>query len=432
MQTLRKRLTCLYTCTTGLILLLVMAAFLAASVREARQAQKDQFQLVWNSLSARFQSSNAFSHGFLAQTETDYQMILHIRENGTPFLYPGAWTPMTDREVLIQRARDCAEAEGVFMDQPPVSSSTSSSSLMVIPGDQKDRYYARILVAATRQGVRSICAVSYLPPIRYVLGRIIVELCLLAVLGIACLWLASWKFVGWSLKPVEESQKKQAQFIAAASHELRSPLAVLRSAVSAMSISPQKKDTLLPLMDSECIRMARLVDDMLLLASADARTWSLKRETVDMDTLLLELFEAFQPACREKGISLCLELPDQALPTVSGDPQRLRQILLVLLDNAAAFTPSGKSIWICAQVREKKRELALQVINEGRSIPQEARPYIFDRFYQADPSRSRKQHFGLGLSIARELAELHHGSISLEDDPQGRTCFMVVLPWMES
>ncbi len=178
--------------------------------------------------------------------------------------------------------------------------------------------------------------------------------------------------------------------------------------------------------------MARLVDDMLLLASADARTWSLKRETVDMDTLLLELFEAFQPACREKGISLCLELPDQALPTVSGDPQRLRQILLVLLDNAAAFTPSGKSIWICAQVREKKRELALQVINEGRSIPQEARPYIFDRFYQADPSRSRKQHFGLGLSIARELAELHHGSISLEDDPQGRTCFMVVLPWMES
>ena len=339
---------------------------------------------------------------------------------------------MTDREVLIQRARDCAEAEGVFMDQPPVSSSTSSSSLMVIPGDQKDRYYARILVAATRQGVRSICAVSYLPPIRYVLGRIIVELCLLAVLGIACLWLASWKFVGWSLKPVEESQKKQAQVIAAASHELRSPLAVLRSAVSAMSISPQKKDTLLPLMDSECVRMARLVDDMLLLASADARTWSLKRETVDMDTLLLELFEAFQPACREKGISLCLELPDQALPTVSGAPQRLRQILLVLLDNAAAFTPSGKSIWICAQVREKKRELALQVINEGRSIPQEARPYIFDRFYQADPSRSRKQHFGLGLSIARELAELHHGSISLEDDPQGRTCFMVVLPWMES
>lgn len=369
MQTLRKRLTCLYTCTTGLILLLVMAAFLAASLREARQAQKDQFQLVWNSLSTRFQSSNAFSHGFLAQTEADYQMVLHIRENGTPFLYPGAWTPVTDRETLIRRARDCAEAEGIFMDRPPVSSTTSTSSLMVISGDRKDRYYARILVIATRQGVRSICAVSCLPPIWDLLGKRLLELCLLAAVGIVCLWLVSWKFVGWSLKPVEESQRKQAQFIAAASHELRSPLAVLRSAVSAMAISPQKKDTLLPLMDSECVRMARLVDDMLLLASADARTWSLRWETVDMDTLLLELFEAFQPACREKGISLHLELPDQALPAVSGDSQRLRQLLLVLLDNAAAFTPSGKSIWLCAQVHARKKETEVQVIDGLRHPP---------------------------------------------------------------
>ena len=104
MRTLRKRLTCLYTCTTGLILLLVMAAFLVSLVREARHTHQEQFLRVWNSLVVRLQSSNAFSHSFLAQTETDYQMLIHIRENGTPLLYPGAWTPGTSRELLDRKS----------------------------------------------------------------------------------------------------------------------------------------------------------------------------------------------------------------------------------------------------------------------------------------------------------------------------------------
>ena len=428
MKTLRKRLTALYTLTTGAILLLVIGSFLISSIQKTRDAQLKQFQVIWNSLSSRFQTSHAFSHGFLARTEADYHMIIHIRENDIPFFYQGSWKPETDREILIEQAMDLAEVQGVSVHRAPVSSTSNTTSLITMEGQKNDRYYVMVQALSTKNGVKSICVISSVPPVWNALKNTVLYLSLLAAVGILCLWFISRVFVGWSLRPVEESQKKQAQFIAAASHELRSPLAVLRSAAAAMWDSPQKKDTLLPVIDSECVRMSRLIDDMLLLASADARTWSLKMKEVDMDTVLIDLFESFQPACREKGISLHLELPDDSLPPVLGDPDRIRQILMILLDNARYYTPSGRSVFIRAQVNKRKHILNLQVIDEGCGIAPEDRPYIFDRFYQADSARSDKQHFGLGLSIARELVLLHHGAISLSDNPQGGSCFTVSLP----
>ena len=318
------------------------------------------------------------------------------------------------------------------MDRAPISSTINCSSLMTIKGDYHDSYHAMVLVISSKNGVKSLCAISYIPPIWESLGKMVLDLCVLAVLGIIGLCLISWKFVGWSLIPVEKSRKQQAQFIAAASHELRSPLAVLRSAVAAVSASPQENEALFPLMDSECVRMSRLIDDMLLLASADAKTWSLHMEKVDMDTLLIDLFETFQPSCKEKKISLHLELPDNSLPKIWGDQERIRQLLMVLLDNARNYTPFGQSIYIRAAVSEKKHILTVQVIDEGCGIPPESRPYIFDRFYQADSSRTDKQHFGLGLSIAKELAELHHGSIHFSDSESGGSCFTVTLPYSEN
>ena len=147
-----------------------------------------------------------------------------------------------------------------------------------------------------------------------------------------------------------------------------------------------------------------------------------------MDTLLIDLLESVQPACREKGISLHLELPSEALPHVWGDPDRIRQIFMVLLDNARYYTPSGSSIFLQAQVDKKKHFLYFQVEDEGCGISQENKPYVFDRFYQADSARSDKQHFGLGLSIAKELVLLHHGTITLSDTPKGGCCFTVTLP----
>ncbi len=104
MKTLHRRLAGLYTITTASILLLVMSAFLLSSVRESHNAQLEHFQVVWNSLTSRFLTSSTVSHGFLSQTEANYQMVIHIEENGTPLLFQGSWQPPTDRQTLIRLA----------------------------------------------------------------------------------------------------------------------------------------------------------------------------------------------------------------------------------------------------------------------------------------------------------------------------------------
>ena len=128
MNILRKRLTALYTLTTGGILLLVIGTFLISSVKKAKTTQLEQFQVVWSSLSSRLQSANAFSHGFLAQTEADYHMIIHIQENGIPFFYQGSWLPDTERDILIKQAIELAQSQGVSMSLAPVSSTSNTTS----------------------------------------------------------------------------------------------------------------------------------------------------------------------------------------------------------------------------------------------------------------------------------------------------------------
>ena len=222
MKTLRIRLTCLYTMTTGAILLLVMVSLLLFSVRDSQKDRLEQFQVIWSSLNSRFLASGALSHGYLAETEAGHHMIIHISENGIPFLYRGSWNPDTDRLTLIDRALKQAEDQGVFTDQAPVSSGINTTSLMVIEGDQGDRYYAMVSAASTKNGVKGLCAVSLIPPVLESMKETFLLMGVLSVLGAGCLWFISWQFVGWSLKPVEESQKKQARFIAAASQDRKS------------------------------------------------------------------------------------------------------------------------------------------------------------------------------------------------------------------
>ncbi len=151
-------------------------------------------------------------------------------------------------------------------------------------------------------------------------------------------------------------------------------------------------------------------------------------QAVDMDTLLIDLFESFAPACRQKDITLNLDLPETSLPQIPGDPQRIRQLLLALLDNAKNHTPGGRSITIRSRSNPQSQILAIQILDEGCGIPDQDKPHVFDRFYQADASRSDKHHFGLGLSIVKELVQLHRGTITLSDSGAGGACFTVELP----
>ena len=172
--------------------------------------------------------------------------------------------------------------------------------------------------------------------------------------------------------------------------------------------------------------MSRLISDLLTLAQADEQRFSMNFTDCAPDTLLLNLYEAYEAKAASLGYLLKIELPDTPLPTVQWDKDRIRQVLSILIENAFAYTPKGSQITL--SLFRKDRLIRLCVSDNGPGIPAEHREQIFQRFYREDPARSKNGHFGLGLSIARELVSAHKGTIRVTEADGGGAKFIVSLP----
>lgn len=176
--------------------------------------------------------------------------------------------------------------------------------------------------------------------------------------------------------------------------------------------------------------MASLINDMLTLSASDSHNFSVSLSPVELDTLLINASEAFEPLAAGKKQSLSVALPEDGLPSCMADAERIMQLLSILLHNAVSYTPEGGSIEL--SLARKKNRLYLSVSDTGPGILPEDRKKIFDRFYRAEKSRSAKGHFGLGLSIASEIVKQHHGSIAVSDREGGGSVFTVTLPLCHS
>ncbi len=423
---LRRRLTLLAAGLTGAVLLVMALVALSIAEEQLRVSRESAFQSNINAIVAKIQADRIISTEWLAQTEATDRLIIALWDGGAPLRFSGAWTPETSRETLIQRARDEGTARGVDVDARPLSViETTATPPFEVAGDHGDRYLAAVVLIPAHDGWQSLVLLRDMTGAERQVLLLRAAFAGLVVLGVVALLGLCWVLAGRAMAPVEASQRRQAEFVAAASHELRAPLAVIRTSASALRVEPERANALTDGIERECARMARLVEDLLSLAGMDAGSWSIRRERVDLDTLLLETADDFYPIARRKGQTLALEVPDEPLPSVTGDPQRLRQILSVLLDNACSYTPEGGTITLSGAV--EGRWACLRTSDTGPGIGPEHLPHIFDRFYRADAARTGKGHFGLGLSIARELARLHGGELSVErTGPQG-TVFLLRL-----
>lgn len=421
----QKRLSLFYTLMTGLILsviLLVCFFYMRGAVESRNNAL---FSSLFLNISSRFQSESFFSDSWLAQMEADNNLIIHIEDNGQPLHFRGSWDPATDRDTLIDLGKQAAAETGIFAANPN-RSQILQSPVLSISGRAEDSYFGMYLVEFTDGGSKSLLVLQDVTGSQRQLVYQGLFFLLAGILGIFLLFLASWNMVGKTLQPLKENQKQQAEFIAAASHELRSPLAVIQASASAARTSPQDADSMLSNIEKECSRMGTLIQDLLVLAAADSRRWNLAKENLDADTLLLDVYETFEPLCRQKKTALHLELPDEELPRIFCDRNRVIQILTVLLDNALSYTREGGQIDLT--VSSSSRYICYAVADHGKGIPDEEKPFIFDRFYQSSRARDQKEHFGLGLSIARELAKLHKGELAVQDTPGGGCTFLLTLP----
>lgn len=235
------------------------------------------------------------------------------------------------------------------------------------------------------------------------------------------------------LERLQNSFTQQRQFMADASHELRTPLSVIRTA-AAVTLEQPMRDELeyreaLTMIDRQAARLTRIVDEMFTLARADAGKRELRRRDFYLDELVAETSAAAALLAERNGVAVeCIATKETLY---CGDEELLRQMILNLLDNAIKFTPPGGKISV--ELSQKDSRYFLIVKDSGIGIPVEAQAHIFERFYRVDQARSRSQQLngsgaGLGLSIARWIAEAHGGSLELPHSDQTGSTFVVSLP----
>jgi len=230
------------------------------------------------------------------------------------------------------------------------------------------------------------------------------------------------------IRRLHDSFAQVKQFSADASHELRTPLTIIRGEIELALRSPKTPEEYRGVLEStleEIMRMTAIIDNLLILAKADQGSYRADFAEVNLGQLVDELYEDTEVLAERKNIHITLTANTPI--TLVGDRLRLRQLFLNLIDNAIKYTPEGGSVTL--SVERENGSAMFRVSDTGIGIPTEEIGRIFDRFYRVDKARSRELGgSGLGLSIAKWIAELHRGTISVTSEPQKGSVFTVSLP----
>lgn len=227
---------------------------------------------------------------------------------------------------------------------------------------------------------------------------------------------------------LERLDAMRREFVADASHELRTPVANLAVAVEALRAAGPEDAASAPLLDAverEVVRLHTLVDRLLDLSAIESGRVQLHLEPTDIGQLVGRVVGSFRGRAAQAGIALGQEGPARGL-TAHVDPDRMGQVLSNLLDNALKFTPSGGRVTV--SVVEQRGRVAIHVDDTGPGIPEQDLPHIFDRFFKSDRARTGQPGAGLGLAIARRLLAAQGGTITAHNRPGGGARFVVKVP----
>ena len=231
----------------------------------------------------------------------------------------------------------------------------------------------------------------------------------------------SVKLTSWIIKPVIEAFDKQKQFIADASHELKTPISVIMASAEALDNEPNEKKWLNNI-KSESERMGNLISDLLDMAKLES---GIKEQynIEDLSKIVERSVLTFESLIYEKNIKLKYDIEENIKYKCNGN--QIKQVVMILLDNALKHTSSKGNIIV--ELKKDKNNIIIEVKNEGKEIPKEEREKIFERFYRIDESRNRNENrYGLGLAIAKNIILNHNGKISV-NYCDGYNVFKVVL-----
>ncbi|MDQ1524170.1 MAG: hypothetical protein QOE47_2094, partial [Pyrinomonadaceae bacterium] len=229
-----------------------------------------------------------------------------------------------------------------------------------------------------------------------------------------------------------EANRVKDEFLATLSHELRTPLTAILGWAKLMrseSFDPQMSGRALEIIERSAVAQSQLINDLLDVSRIITGKLRLVAQPVELAPVIAAAVDSLRPAADARGVRLDVRLEDAAVQ-VSGDADRLQQVIWNLVSNAIKFTPKAGRISV--QLRRAESHAEIVVEDTGQGINQEFLPYIFDRFRQADGSTTREHSgLGLGLSIVLHIVELHGGHVRAESEGEGRgTTFRITLPLM--
>ena len=419
MKRLRLKLTAFNTLITGTILLCLTALCLGISEKSGQAEAFQNFGTQLATAVTYLQGQERVRMQWFSQLEAAGNLHAAVTDGDFPLFSVGFDPERTG--TAADQARAIATREYGM----PAGNQSFSCAFSMTAADGTDYFAA---VAKIPKG-DSALGLTLLRPLddleqRFLRQRLSVGLG--AAVAVGLLGVFSWGFTGRVLRPVMESRQRQNRFIAAASHELRTPLTSILSAAAAMERSEgADRETFSQVIAREGSRMGRLIEDMLSLASADSGGWKMQKRPVEPDMLLLECYETFAPQARERGLGLQLLLPEET-PKIVADPDKISQALSILMDNALSYTPSHGKVTLGLQTVGRK--LRFFVADTGPGVPDGEKKQIFQRFHRSETARTDRNHFGLGLSIATEIAAAHQGRLWVEDNPGGGAVFFLEIP----
>ena len=386
------------------LVLTVLAAVFAAAYHAVRQNIEDLSRQVLTQVIREDGSGSA--PGVSVEIGGDRLLLPYFTVNiwdGTAYITGGTYANLEDTDALRDILSQCLEqnqTEGTVED-----------------------YHLRYLVEDN--GLYRKLAFVDMSMEQATLARVIRSYLVIALAALLVLLGIAAAASRWVTRPVERAWRQQRQFLSDASHELKTPLTVILSNAELLegAALPEKPARWSGNIRCEAEQMRTLVEQMLTLARADNGVRPAAMEPVNFSDVATECVLSFEPVAFEAGKPLEDHVAEDV--TVTGDKDRLRHLISILLDNAVKYGAPGGTITLTLERTE--RQARLTVANPGDPIPPEHLPHLFERFYRADSSRGEQSGFGLGLSIADTIAREHKGSLRAESDAVS-TRFIFTLP----
>ena len=431
LKPLSKKLNTLFIMVIMLIITSIMIILCNNYVHMEQSSEVLLFQRMVTQMIYRLEENNQNFESIVdSYHEYKYPIFCYIQDTSGRMIYRTDSDFPTDTDALLERFRTQAGKEDTYIITNDNKPATDQSGVFLFNGTKNDDYLGILATIVMQNNTVYHLSLIYR---QQSLFDILTKQAFLYVslwcLSLIAVTIMSHLLIKKALKPTEVMLKSQKDFIASASHELKSPLAVILAnaeKLEQLQIDNTEFRKSVKILDKECMRMSKLVRDMLLLASSDAKSWTICKNTIDIDTLLISLYETYEPICINRKICLRLEISETSYPKFCADEERLFQILTIYMENAIHHSIGNKQIEIKTEVTAK--HITFFVIDHGKGITEDDKPYIFNRFYCADKSRTDKSNFGLGLSIADELAKMMNGKVGCKDTDGGGATFFVTLP----